>query len=79
MENKYKVPVGVTAYHDPDGKIKPLCLHWTDGRKYEVDKLLDVRMAASLKAGGVGMRYNCWIVNKQVYLFCDEGKCLMEK
>ena len=55
MENKHKVPVGVTAYHDKDGKIKPLCLHWADGRKYEVDKVLDVRVAASLKAGGWGM------------------------
>ena len=79
MENKHKIPVGVTAYHDPDGKIKPLCLHWTAGCKYEADRLLDVRPVASLKAGGYGMRYTCRIANKQVYLFCVEGKWFMEK
>ena len=72
MENKHKISVGVTAYHDPDGKIKPLCLHWPDGRKFEVDRLLDVRPAASLKVGGWGMRYICRVLNREVKLFYNE-------
>lgn len=79
MENKHKISIGVTVYHSKEGKIKPLCLHWEDGRKFEVDRLLDVRQAASLKAGGYGTRYTCRISNKQVYLFYVDGKWFVEK
>ncbi|WP_371378336.1 hypothetical protein [Sporomusa aerivorans] len=72
MENKHKIPVGVTAKHDAAGNIKPLAIHWPDGRDFDVDRLLDARPAASTKAGGYGMRYICRIMNKQVYLFYDD-------
>ncbi|CVK21741.1 MULTISPECIES: hypothetical protein [Sporomusa] len=79
MENKNKISIGITAYHGEDGKIKPLYLHWEDGRKFEVDRVLDVRIAASLKVGGHGMRYTCRIAGKQVYLFCVDNKWFVEK
>jgi hypothetical protein len=47
-----KTFVTVTAEHDTNGMIKPTVLHWPDGRKWEIEKIFDVRMAASLKAGG---------------------------
>jgi hypothetical protein len=74
-----KVFVEITAKHDIQGNIHPLTVKWEDGRIFEVDRLLDVRKAASLKAGGMGMRYTCRICNKQVYLFNDEGKWFMER
>lgn len=43
--------VDVTAEHTRDGKVKPLSITWEDGRVYSVDRVLDVRMAAALKAG----------------------------
>ncbi|MDF2566440.1 MAG: hypothetical protein K0Q53_2844, partial [Massilibacillus sp.] len=49
------------------------------GRKYSVDKVLDVRMAASLKMGGQGMRYKCRIHGKEVFLFCDTGQWFIER
>jgi len=58
--------------------ITPRILHWEDGRQFEIDKVYDVRQAASLKAGGVGLRYTCKIAGKQVYLFCDEGRWFVE-
>ncbi|SDF32146.1 hypothetical protein [Sporomusa acidovorans] len=79
MENKYKIFVTITAQHDTKGRIRPLILHWEDGRKFEVDKVLDVRQAASQKAGGQGVRYTCRIAGKQVYLFHDDGKWFIEK
>ncbi|SMC62827.1 hypothetical protein [Sporomusa malonica] len=63
-----KLFVSITAKHDVNGVIKPITLNWVDGRKFEVDKILDVRQAASLKAGGQGIRYTCKIAGKQVYL-----------
>ncbi|AJQ28199.1 hypothetical protein [Pelosinus fermentans] len=44
-----KVFVEVTAKHDIYGNVRPLSIKWEDGRVFEVDRLLDVRQAASLK------------------------------
>lgn len=74
-----KVFVTITAKHDINGLVVPIFLHWEDGRKFEVEKVLDVRMAASLKAGGQGLRYTCRIANKQLYLYCDEGRWFIER
>ena len=52
-----KVYVDVTAEFSSDGKIIPLTFVWDDGRIYEIDRVLDIRPAASLKAGGFGLRY----------------------
>ena len=60
-----KVFVEVTAKHDTHGNIRPLTIKWEDGRVFEVDRLLDIRQAASLKAGGMGIRYTCRICNKK--------------
>lgn len=76
--SKTKVFVAITAEHDTNGIIKPTILHWEDGRKWDIDKVYDVRQAASLKAGGQGMRYTCRIAGKQVFLFCDDGKWFIE-
>lgn len=54
--------------------MRPLILWWDDGRKYEIDRVLDVRRAASLKAGGIGIRYTCRILGKERYLYLDEDK-----
>ncbi len=52
-----KVFVEVTAKFDTEGRIIPLSLLWEDGTVYEINRVLDVRRAASLKAGGMGIRY----------------------
>jgi len=39
----------------------------------EVDRVLDVRQAPSLKGRGLGTRSICLLCNKEVYLFDDEG------
>lgn len=74
-----KVFVEITAKHDVNGNIRPLTIKWEDGRIFEVDKIIDVRQAPSLKVGGVGIRYTCRICNKEVYLFDDEGKWFVER
>lgn len=74
-----KINLEVNADFDLEGNIRPRAIIWEDGRMYEVDRVLDIRRAASLKAGGVGMRYTCRIREKTVKLFIDEGKWFMEK
>ena len=46
----------VTAKFDNTGRIIPLSFIWA-GRKINIDKVSDMRPAASLKQGGQGMRY----------------------
>ena len=73
-----KVFVSVLAEHDPTGQIKPLSITWEDGRVFEIDRVIDVRQAASLKAGGLGIRYTCRICGKETYLFDEEGRWFVE-
>lgn len=74
-----KIFVKVFAEHDEQGKTKPLALTWTAGKRYEIDRVADVRLAPSLKGGGLGMRYTVKIRGKEIYLFEDEGKWFLEK
>ena len=73
-----KVYVEVTARFDVDGNITPLSVTWEDGTVYEIDKVLDQRRAASLKAGGIGMRYTCRILGQESYLFYEEPRWFVE-
>ena len=79
MQNTAKINLEVNAKFDLDGTVRPTSIIWEDGRTFAIDRILDVRRAASLKAGGVGMRYICKICGKQVALWNEEGKWFMEK
>ena len=74
----YKKYVDVIVSFYPDGKIIPLAVYWSEDRMYEIDRVLDIRPAASLKAGGAGVRYTCRIQNHQTYLFLEENKWFVE-
>ena len=70
--------VKLVAAFSPEGAVTPLSVEWEDGRKFDVDKLLDVRRAAATKAGGQGMRYTVRISGHETYLFEDEGRWFVE-
>ena len=74
-----KVYVEVTARFDTEGNITPLSVTWEDGTVYEIDRILDKRRAASLKAGGIGMRYTCLISGRQSYLYYEEPRWFVER
>lgn len=74
----YKVYVEVTAVFTPDGMVRPQTVRWEDGTVYEIDRVLDIRQAAALKAGGCGLRYTCRIRGQQTYLFLDEDRWFVE-
>jgi len=73
-----KVFVEVNADFLPDGRIIPRSFLWENGMRYEIDRVLDIRPAASLKAGGQGLRYTCRISSKQAYMYLENGKWFME-
>lgn len=67
-----KVYVEVNAEFMPDGMVIPLSFTWEDGRTFEIDKLLDRVRAASLKAGGVGMRYTVRVKGRETYMWLED-------
>ncbi len=70
--------VSVTARFDCDGNLLPVTLHWKDGRSFDIDRITDIRYAASLKAGGAGIRYSCRISGKERYLFLDNNRWFVD-
>lgn len=73
-----KVYVEVTAAFSAEGQVIPLSVTWEDGTVYTVDRVLDIRQAAALKAGGCGIRYTCRIRGQQTYLFLDQDRWFVE-
>lgn len=69
--------VQVTAKFDENG-ITPLQIFWSDGRIFKIDRILDVRPAASIKAGGFGIRYTCRIKGSETFLFYEEPRWFVE-
>ncbi len=78
-ENKIKTYVSVEVLFDEAGQMMPRAVQWEDGRVFAIDKVLDVRPAASLKAGGQGMRYTCRIRGKETYLFYENPRWFVER
>ena len=74
-----KTYVEVTASFSPDGIVIPLSIKWHNGVVYTVDRVLNIRPCAALKAGGCGLRYTCRIRGQQTYLFLDKDRWFVEK
>lgn len=71
MENPYKVYVSVVVEFDAEGHMRPRSLTWEDGTIYEIDKVLEVRQAAAMKAGSGGDRYTIKVNGRTSYLFFE--------
>ena len=50
----------------------PRAFKWEDGNCYKIDKVIDIRPAASLKAGGAGLRYKVSVNGHETHLFLEE-------
>ena len=49
-ESPYKIYVDVNVEFTKDGSLIPKAIHWNDDKTYEIEKITDVRRAASLIA-----------------------------
>lgn len=68
-----KIYVDVIAEFSKDGILTPKSFRWIDGSVYEIQRVRDIRRAASLKAGGVGMRYTCIVNGRECYLYYEDN------
>ena len=60
--------VDVMTRFDELGSIEPLAILWSDGRKFEIDRILDKGNSAS-EAGGAGYRFIVKIEGKSRNLY----------
>ena len=67
----------IVRYLD-DGTIIPLAIRWEEGHLYEIDRVIEARPAASMKAGGAGIRYTCMIEGHEKYLWLEESRWFVE-
>jgi len=66
-----RVYVRILVEYNPDGTMTPAVIKWQDGTMYEIDRVLDVRRAASA-AGSMGVRYTVRIMGKERRLFFED-------
>lgn len=73
-----KIYVGVESYTDEGGHTRPRFVHWRDGRRFEIQKVLDERQAVSIGAGGRGLRYTCLIEGQRRFLFFENPRWFVD-
>jgi len=66
-----RVYVELLARYGKDGTMMPAVIKWEDGQSYEIDRVLDVRRAAS-EAGSMGVRYTVRIMGQKRHLFYED-------
>ena len=73
-----KVTLDIIVEHKADGKVLPKMILWPDGRKFAIDKVLEVKQAPAFKVGGIGTRYLCRICGRERALFEVRGLWFVE-
>ncbi len=79
MDNDKKVYIPVLEVRRTDGSILPKALRWIDGTIYHIDKILGNEPAATLKGGGIGVRYRVIIEGREKELWLEEDKWFVIK
>jgi hypothetical protein len=66
-----RIYVELRVIFGADGTMTPVAMKWEDGRIFGIDRILDVRRAAS-RAGSMGVRYTVKILGQERYLFFED-------
>lgn len=73
-----KAYVSVEILTDAAGVMHPKGIILDDGRRYEISHVSDVRRAASLRAGGTGIRYQITVGRRETYLYFEDPKWFVD-
>ena len=79
IQSRKKTYVEVVVDFDTEGRMTPLAVVWEDGRRFEVDRVIECRRAASLKVGGQGMRYMVEIGGRTTFLYHEDPAWFVEE
>ena len=68
-----KVFITVFLRISNEGTMKPVAIEWTDGKLFEIDKIIDERNAPPEHTGGVLIRkYRVIIKGKEKIIYLDK-------
>ncbi|MDH6367753.1 MULTISPECIES: hypothetical protein [unclassified Breznakia] len=73
----FKKYIKVITMCDEHGTLTPIYIIWNNGAKYKIDKILEVRKAAS-KVGGCGILYRCRIGKSERSIFYEINRWFIE-
>ncbi len=72
MAKYEKVYVAMYLQIDEDGKTKPVALEWTDGTRFNIDRIIDERTAPPIYTGGTFTRkYKVRIRGRDKVIYFD--------
>lgn len=74
-----KAFVEVIVKYKENGRQIPLQIKWKNDICYEIDRVLEITKAASMKVGGIGIRYKCRIRGKETFLWLEGNKWFVEQ
>ena len=74
----HRIYVGIVVQFDTEGKITPLWIVWSNGRKYEIDRILSTRIIPSLRAGANGYLFQVRILGQERVLGYDGRRWYIE-
>ena len=73
MVNYEKVYVSMLLHIDDEGFMKPVAIEWTDGTRYDIDKIIDERNAPPEHTGGVLTRkFKVIIKGREKIIYLDK-------
>ena len=67
----HRVYIEMLARFNIDGTMRPVQIKWEDGQMFEIDRVLDIRRAAS-DAGSSGIRYTVKIMGRIRHIFFED-------
>lgn len=79
IQARKKTYVDVVVEFDTNGRMTPLAILWADGRRFDIDRVLERRRAASLKVGGQGMRYIVEVQGRTTFLYYEDPAWFVEE
>ena len=74
-----RIELDIIVEHRKDGLALPKTIIWDDWRRFDIDRVLDIRKAAATKCGGIGIRYICRIRGREYKIFDEDGKWFIEQ
>lgn len=80
ITKRVKQAVEVIADIDSEGRITPLEIIWSDGRRWPIDSVTERRRAESVLVGIRGYRYAVFIMGRRRFLWAgDDRRWYVEK
>lgn len=75
-EGGHRIYVKVDVEFKEDGQMLPRTIAPGDGKKYKVDRVLDIRSEDTRKENGQGDRYTVQVKGQQSYLYFERTMTL---